>query len=41
MEYVIDNLDCVYKVGIEGSIVGRKYFDYKAYVSSFGRFITS
>lgn len=41
MEYVIDNLDYVCKIGIEGNVVGRKYFDYKAYVSSFGRFITS
>ena len=41
LEYVIDNPNHVYSIGIQGNIVGRKYFDYKAYVSSFGRFVTS
>jgi len=40
-EYVIDNPNHVYRIGVEGNMVGRKYFDYHAYVSSFGRFVTS
>lgn len=41
MTYSIDNNERMVGIGIEGNAVGRKYLDYKKYITKFGDFVTS
>ena len=41
MDFVIENKEKLTAVGIKGNLVGRKHFDYKQYIVSFGDFVTS
>ena len=41
MNFVIDNKQTVKTIGVEGNVAGRKYFDYRQYVTKFGDFVTS
>lgn len=40
MNFALDNRPSLQKIGWEGNIVGRKYFDYKQYVKKLGDFIS-
>lgn len=41
MSFVIENKGKMATIGMEGNAVGRKYFDYKQYITKFGDFVTS
>lgn len=41
MIFVIENKEKMTAIGVEGNVVGRKYFDYKQYIKKFGDFVTS
>ena len=41
MDFVIENKEKLTAIGIEGNLVGRRHFDYKQYIVSFGDFVTS
>lgn len=41
MNYAIDNNEKIVGIGVEGNASGRKYFDYKKYITRFGDFVTS
>ena len=41
MDFVIENKQKLTAIGIEGNLVGRRHFDYKQYIVSFGDFVTS
>jgi glycosyltransferase involved in cell wall biosynthesis len=40
LNYVIDNQELVRKIGIEGNLVGRKFFDYRFYSSPLINYLT-
>jgi glycosyltransferase involved in cell wall biosynthesis len=40
LNFVIDNQELVHKIGIQGNLVGRKFFDYKSYSSTLANYLT-
>ena len=40
LNFVIDNQELVRKIGIEGNLVGRKFFDYRCYSSALANYLT-
>ncbi len=40
MKYVVDNIDKACDIGVAGYSVGKKYFNYEAYIYTFGTFIS-
>ena len=41
MQFAIDNKELIAEVGRQGNAVGRKNFDYRGYIATFGDFVTS